>query len=218
MTYFGCKLAIKKFLRNSGFEFCNNNVINLTACLQKLYETNKGCKSYYDVLNQNDAKPNCCSKWEDKLQRNIPWQSCFHQLSKNYDVNIKWFQMRIIHRIIGTNVKLKEMGVTNNNKCSFCLTETLYNTYFGNVNTANSSGHAFWSYWKRSTSCYRLRLSECLILFGIDDNIKTENVFDFILLLAKQYLYKFKIEKQPPNIDIFRKKMVIQIQNRGIQC
>ena len=121
VTYFGCKLAIKKFLRNSGFEFCNINVINYTACMQKLYETNKGCKSY-DVLNQNDAKPNCCSKWEDKLQRNIPWQFCFHLLSKIYDVNIKWFQMRIMHRITGTNVMLKEMGVTNNNKCSFCLT------------------------------------------------------------------------------------------------
>ena len=30
--------------------------------------------------------------------------------------------MTIMHRIIGTNVILKEMGVTNNNKCSFCLT------------------------------------------------------------------------------------------------
>ena len=121
MTYSGCKLVIKKFLRNSGFEFCNNNVTNLTARLQKLDETNKGCKSYYDGLNQNDAKLNCCSKWEDKLQRNIPWQSCFHQLSKIYVVNIKRFQMRIMHRIIGTNTMLKEMGVTNNNKCSFCL-------------------------------------------------------------------------------------------------
>ena len=59
---------------------------------------------------------------------------------------------------------------------------------------------------EKCTSCYRLRLSECLILFGIDD-IKTENVFDFILLLEKQYLYKCKTEKQLPNIDIFRKKM-----------
>ena len=42
VTYSGCRLAIKKFLRNSGFEFCNNNVMNLTACTQKLYETNKG--------------------------------------------------------------------------------------------------------------------------------------------------------------------------------
>ena len=32
--------------------------------------------------------------------------------------------------------------------------------------------------------------------------------------VAKQYLYN--IEKQLPNIDIFRGKNVIQIQNRGI--
>ena len=206
MTYSGCKLAIKTFLRNSGFEFCNNNVINLTACLQKLYETNKGCKSYYDVLNQNDAKPNCCSKWEDKLQRNIPWQSCFHQLSKNYDVNIKWFQVRIIHRILGTNVMLKEMGVTNNNKCSFCLI------------AKDTIQHIFWEckhsqqFWTRLGLTERevyflLQIkTECLILFGINDNIKTENVFDLILLLAKQYLYKCKIGKQPPNTDIFRRR------------
>ena len=127
--------------------------------------------------------------------------------------------MRIMHRIVGTNVMLKEMGVTKNNKCSFCLI------------AKDTIQHIFWErkhsqqFWTRllvllkekCTSCYRLRLSECLILFGIDD-IKTENVFDFILLLAKQYLYKCKIEKQFPNIDIFRKKTIIQIQNRGIQC
>ena len=121
LTYSGCKLAIKKFLRNSGFEFCKNNVINHTACLQKLCETNKGWKLYYDVLNRNDVKSKSCSKWEDKLERNIPRKSCFHQLSKIHEVNIKWFQMRIMHRIIGTNVILKEMGGTNSNKYSVCL-------------------------------------------------------------------------------------------------
>ena len=43
-------------------------------------------------------------------------------------------------------------------------------------------------------SCW-LSMYECLILLGIDDNIKTDNVFDFILLLAKQYLYKCKMQK-----------------------
>ena len=111
VTYSRCKLAIKTFLRNNRFEFCNNNVINLTACLQKLYETNKGCKLYYDILNQSDAKPNCCSKWEDKLQRNIPWQACFHQLSKIHDVNIKWFEMRIMHRIIAKDTTTHILGM-----------------------------------------------------------------------------------------------------------
>ena len=45
----------------------------------------------------------------------------FSQLNKLYEVKRKKFQMRIMHRIIGTNVMLKEMGVANNNKCSFCL-------------------------------------------------------------------------------------------------
>ena len=75
---------------------------------------------------------------------------------------------------------------------------------------------------EKCTSCYRLRLSECLIVFGIDDNIKTENVFDFILLLAKQYLYKCKIEQQLPNIDIFRKNMLyrykIEEYNAKMNC
>ena len=112
-----------------------------------------------------------------------------------------------MHRIIGTIVMLKEMGVTNNNKCSFCLT------------AKDNIQHIFWEckhsqqFWTRflvllkekCTSCYRLRLSDCLILFSIADNIKTENVYNFILLLAKQYLYKCKIEKQLPKIE-------------GIQC
>ena len=101
---------------------------------------------------------------------------------------------------------LKEMGVTNNNKCSFYLTakDTIQHIFW-----ECKQSQQFWTRFlvlpkEKCTSCYRLRLSECLILFGIDDNIKTENVFDFILLLAKQYPYKCKIEKQPPNIDIFR--------------
>ena len=44
VTYPGWKLAIKRFLRNTGFKFCTNNVTNLMACLQKSYEANKGCK------------------------------------------------------------------------------------------------------------------------------------------------------------------------------
>ena len=66
-------------------------------------------------------------------------------------------------------------------------------------------------------SCYRFRLSECLILIGINDDTKGENIFDFALVVTKQYLYQCKIEKQHPNIDIFRReKKVIQIRNKGI--
>ena len=112
--------------------------------------------------------------------------------------------MRIMYRIIGTNVMLNEMGVTNNNKCSSCLI------------AKDTIQHIFWEcthsqqFWTqvlvllnaKCALCYRLRLFECLILYCIDDDIKTESVLDFILLLAKQYLYKCKTEKQLPNIRL----------------
>ena len=69
---------------------------------------------------------------------------------------------------------------------------------------------------------YKLIISECLIVFGTDDSIKTESVSYFIILLAKQYLYKCKMDSSQPNIDVFRKKVSfrykIEERNAIINC
>ena len=163
------------------------------VCFEKLQETNKGCKFYYDILNGKDVKPSCRSKQEDKLQRNVPWQFCFRQLSKIHDVNMKWFQMRMEQIIMILN----EVGVTNNSKYSFCRI------------AKHTILHIFWEHTQPTvldtalvllnetcTSCYRLRLSECQISFGIDDDIKTENVFNCVLLPEKQHLYKINAKQK----------------------
>ena len=151
------------------------------------------------IMMQNDAKPNCCSKWEDKLQRNIPWQSCFHQLSKIYDVNIKWFQMRFIHRIIGTNVMLNEMGVTNNNKCSFCLiAKDTIQHIFWECKQPTVLDTLFGPTEREMYFLLQIKTVWCLILFGIEDNIKTENVVTIQIQKRK--------EKRASNIDTFRKR------------
>ena len=36
---------------------------------------------------------------------------------------LQWFQFRINHRILGTNVLLLKMGVRQNDLCAFCLHE-----------------------------------------------------------------------------------------------
>ena len=40
VTCSGCKLAIKKCVRNSGFQVYNSNVMNVTACLQNIVFNN----------------------------------------------------------------------------------------------------------------------------------------------------------------------------------
>ena len=126
--------------------------------------------------------------------------------------------MKIMHRIIGTNVMLNEMGVTNNNKCSFCL---IANDTIQHIVWECTHSQQFWRRFlvllnAKCALCYRLRLSECLIVYGIDDDIKTESVLDFILLLAKQYLYKCKTEKQLPDMIRLGKNCFTDTKSRNL--
>ena len=53
-----------------------------------------------------------------------------------------------------------------------------------------------------------MRLSQCLVILGIDNNIKIDSVFYSVLLLAKQYLYRCKIESLQPDIVAFKRKLI----------
>ena len=125
---------------------------------------------------------------------------------------MKWFQIRILHRILGTNVVLKQMGIRNNDKCSFCNT------------VKDSIQHLFWEceiiqqYWRlfvelingKCHTSYRMKVTERLVILGNDTNIKTDTVFDFILLFAKHYLYQCKMQNCQPNITVFKKKLLFR--------
>ena len=39
-----------------------------------------------------------------------------------------------------------------------------------------------------------MNLSETFVMFGYDGNLKSDSVFDFIILLAKFFTYKWKME------------------------
>ena len=51
---------------------------------------------------------------------NVCWKSCFLKIHKIDDIKLKWLQMRIVHRVIATNVILKKMGIINFEQCTFC--------------------------------------------------------------------------------------------------
>lgn len=209
VTYCGCKAAIKKYISGTGIQVQNNNAMTMNTAMKILSLVQKGSKKFYDIIIKNDERPNCCDKWEEKLNRVIHWGKCFHNMHKVQDVNLKWFQMRIMHRIIGTNVILKQMGVVTDENCSFC----------GNVK--DNIEHIFWHceisqrFWtdfnelinEKVFFVHKMRVSKCLVILGCDDNIVIDNIFYFILLLAKQYLYKCKMDHIAPHITVFKKKL-----------
>ena len=211
ITYSGCKLAIKKYMQKYDMiEVCTSEASNTNACLKKLHSVNRGCKIYYDILLRNDFKPKCCHKGEEKLNNPINWHACFHSVRRIQDINMKWFQIRILHRILGTNVVLEQIGLMTDNKCSFCST------------VKDGILHMLWDcaviqqFWeqfielvkRKCHNCARMKLSANLVILGVDKDIKIDAVFYFILLFAKQYLYKCEIEKCQPSVTVFSKRVL----------
>ena len=55
--------------------------------------------------------------------------------------------------------------------------------------------------------CERLTLSPSLILFGREENTRTDECFDFILLHAKFFIYKCRLNNNRPRIEHFKNEL-----------
>jgi len=214
LSYIGCIQAIKKLMKKNNVAFQNNIAATNRKALTLIFSVKKGTKKYYDILVENKQRPNCCEKWNRKLALNIDWNVTFTKMKTIKDIKLKWFQMRLVHRIIGTNISLKWMGVTNDDKCGFCNEET------------ESIEHLFWRcsivnrFWKDLANCLNrdcgymdnLKLNEELILFGQTNGFISDHIFDFIFLFGKFYVYKCKLGNVHPDINLFRMQLSYRYQ------
>ena len=56
---------------------------------------------------------------------------------------------------------------------------------------------------EKCRNCDRLQLNASIVLFGKDENTRTDCCFDEILLAAKFFIYKCRINKIKPTIQHF---------------
>ena len=111
--------------------------------------------------------------------------------------------MRIVHRIIATNIVLKQMGVASNDRCNFCRQER------------DSIEHFLWrcvhvnKFWvdlekvfnERCHLANHINFNVHIVIFGADPGFQTDVTTDLIILLAKHFIFKCKISSTVPNID-----------------
>ena len=106
------------------------------------------------------------------------------------------------------------MGVKTDQRCSFCN------------EVRDSIEHMFWhcqhiqSFWRdcrllfNDTGCnVNIQdLSKKLIILGDDANFASDKTFDLILLTAKYYIYKCRIDNRIPNVQTYRKYLQLKYQ------
>ena len=103
------------------------------------------------------------------------------------------------------------MGIINCKQCTFCDEKDsnehfLWHCYFT---------RRFWRILENliSTSCEtacNIKITENLVLFGVDSTVITDNIFDLIIPMAKQYLYRCKFEQSVLLDSVFRKQLKLR--------
>ena len=120
----------------------------------------------------------------------------------------------MIHRILATNVVLKNMGVLDDSDCSFCneMQDSIQHMFW-------DCGHvkAFWeSFIRGVNTCHdhtmNLSLSAPLVILGYDKNVKSNGIFYYIILLAKFFIFKCKVNKTLPYYDNFKTYLKVKYE------
>ena len=209
ITFNGCVMAIKEYMLKTQTTITRNTVSSTTCALKLILSVSKGTKLYYDILTNNDYNPNCCSKWTEKLNVNLPWKKVFLKVHKIQEVRLKWLQIRIVHRILATNTVLKAMGIVPDHTCDFCRLEK------------DSIDHLFWEctcvgrFWQalenlmkeKCTTAANVKITRNIVLFGMDNNVITDKIFDQIILFGKMFIYRCKFDRTIPSISSFKKEL-----------
>ena len=116
--------------------------------------------------------------------------------SNTNDCTLKWFQYRILHRILGTNTLLFKIGISDTIMCSFChsFPETISHMFY-----FCSYSQQLWldlNIWLHDICSIDINLNVKSIIFGIaNDNNRNINI---IINLVKKYILDKKLKNAIP--------------------
>ena len=89
ITYIGCVQAIKSCICKTETTVEGKNSADLIKSLKTIYNQQKGSHLCFEVLTQNINKPNCCDKWEAKLNKDNNWCITFKKMQQIQEIKLK---------------------------------------------------------------------------------------------------------------------------------
>ena len=162
-----------------------------------------GSKKIQSVFLASDISPTAVKKW-NMVFHDLRWKDIFSCCFQFQDVKLKWFQARVLHRLLPTKKFLYDCRITDDPTCTFCTVDVqtiqhllwrceIVQTFWGNVQ----------AFLNKCDHCNLLVFSEELILFGVKHNVQTDKGLDLILVLAKFHIYKCYMNNTKPNLRAF---------------
>lgn len=169
------------------------------------FSIKRGNKFIQKVLNENTVIPTAVAKWNISFE-SLDWKQIFsfcHTVSQ--DTQLRWFQLRLLHRLLPTQRYLFLNNLVDSPLCNFCEQEEQ------NIPHMLYDCDAVNEFWNnlmqivkdKCIHCHNFQLDKEIVLFGIKENVQTDQVMDLMILLAKFYIYKCKLQNCRPVIQAF---------------
>ena len=116
LVFNGIALSVKQFLTKY-----RNNTNQFLNCSFLVWDMIKeGNSKLRDFLHKDDKQPTAVLKWNSYLPA-LNWSKIFKTChNTTIDTQLRWFQLRILHRILPTRRYLHICNITDSPICLFC--------------------------------------------------------------------------------------------------
>ena len=197
LTYHGILNCLKKYINSFPNMPTKIHYPTFPKNIAIFYQSKKGTKDIYSILSENNIVPTGVIRWNMALNlHEDEWKFIFINpfLITKY-TTLQWFQFRINHRILGTNLLLHKIDNNTDYKCTFCkrepetiehllweceLVKKLLND-FDIFTTANNIPFTY---------------NKITFLFGLYSENKHFRVDSYIILCIKYYIYKTRCQNK----------------------
>ena len=186
----------------------SNNVLRLINFTNNLRPN----KIIYDYLVKPKlTTPRAVFKWEETRNYTINWNRVFRlPYGAVRDTKVQFFQLRFIHRIIGTNSFLHKIKLKDTPLCTFCNfdIETLEHLFWSCRVT-----QVFWHSICELLFTHNFNITSDYVNFGLCENINSP--INFLILHAKYFLYNCKLNGKCPEAQVFLYKFKFLLE---VEC
>ena len=191
-------------------ERCRESRLNRVRVLDTLLTGESVTKWAYRMLLEPKLIETCsCErKWSFEIGAPPDWKKLIKHLTESTkSIELRWFQFRLLHRILPTRKMLKIFRLIENDQCVFCkrATETVTHL-FVDCPKVRCFWDEIWRAFAESNVAYRnLTLSRQTILYGVDSNKRYD--LNLFLLLAKWFIWKQSKSESVVNVQLFLKHL-----------
>ena len=195
----------RKFIRSKSFvqltTFCADEITMDGCSMDRAYKTLMQWVHNGSIAFSNGWQ-DFVTKWKSFLDfQDVLWGLyCQIPFQSTIDINMRWFQIKILNRILYMKDSLLRFGVVTDKKCTFCSSndETIIHVFcFCNYSNEVWSKLEFWIF--RNTG-ERIKLTNQNKLFGFCGS--NNNALNCVLMVVRQEIFSAKLRNQLPSFYI----------------